>query len=122
MATQKQIRTLSASNRKLTIQDLRPRHTSKLVHVKVLHSWVQNIQGETMEFILADENVSNLKGDKFHTTCKQTYIESKGGLPSVGVWRNIRNFHVRPAIGAYRSTNHEPLLNPIKQKIGLAVN
>lgn len=47
------------------------------------------------------------KGSKIHATCKMTYIESKGRLLPVGVWRNIRNFHVRPAIGAYRSTNHE---------------
>ncbi|CAN7057124.1 unnamed protein product [Brassica rapa subsp. trilocularis] len=55
MATQKQIQTRHASNEKVTIQDLRlrPWHTTKLVHVKVLRSWVQNIQlsGEIMEFI-----------------------------------------------------------------------
>ncbi|KAF8047789.1 hypothetical protein N665_2828s0003 [Sinapis alba] len=102
MTSQKKIRNSSASNETLSIQDLRPRHTTKLVHVKVLHSWIQNISGETMEFILADDN-----GSKIHATCKMTYIESKRRLLPVGVWRNIRNFHVRPATGAYRSTNHE---------------
>ncbi|KAF2567826.1 hypothetical protein F2Q68_00026456 [Brassica cretica] len=46
------------------------------------------------------------KGHKIHATCKKTYIESKGSLLSVGAWRYIRNFHVRPAGGAYRTTNH----------------
>nr|VDD12005.1 unnamed protein product [Brassica rapa] len=78
-----------------------------MVHVKVLHSWSQNINhgggggGETMEFVLADEN-----GHKIHASCKKTYFESKGRLLLVGVWRNIRNFQVRPAGGAYRTTNH----------------
>lgn len=60
MAIQKQIQTSSASKEKVIIEDLRPRHTTKLIHVKV-HSWIQNIQlsAEAMEFILADENVSN---------------------------------------------------------------
>ena len=46
------------------------------------------------------------KGHKIHATCKKTYIESKGSLLPVGAWRYIRNFHVRPAGGAYRTTNH----------------
>ncbi|RID65586.1 hypothetical protein BRARA_D00771 [Brassica rapa] len=46
------------------------------------------------------------KGHKIHASCKKTYFESKGRLLLVGVWRNIRNFQVRPAGGAYRTTNH----------------
>ncbi|CAN6816371.1 unnamed protein product, partial [Brassica oleracea var. botrytis] len=50
-------------------------------------------------------NIFNLiyymcKGDKIHATCKMTYIESKWRRLPVGVWCNIQNFHVRPAIGA----------------------
>ncbi|KAH0929118.1 hypothetical protein HID58_014845 [Brassica napus] len=45
-------------------------------------------------------------GHKIHASCKKTYFESKGRLLLVGVWRNIRNFQVRPAGGAYRTTNH----------------
>nr|VDC59684.1 unnamed protein product [Brassica rapa] len=76
MATQKKIQTSSASNEKVTIQHFRPQHTTKL-----LLDPKHQLSGETMEFILADEN---------------------GGF-----WRKIWNFHVRPAIGAYRSTNHQ---------------
>lgn len=46
------------------------------------------------------------KGHKIHATCKKTYIESKGSDLLVGVWGNIRNFHVRPAGGAFRTTNN----------------
>ncbi|KAJ4902241.1 hypothetical protein Rs2_16192 [Raphanus sativus] len=62
MAIQKQIQTSSASKEKVIIEDLRPRHTTKLIHVKV-HSWIQNIQlsAEAMEFILADENEFEVK-------------------------------------------------------------
>ena len=62
MATNMQIQTSKASNEKVTgIKDVRPWKNIWFVHVKVLHSWKQNIQlsEETMEFILADENVSN---------------------------------------------------------------
>ncbi|XP_056854769.1 uncharacterized protein LOC130504203 [Raphanus sativus] len=85
------------------ISELKPRHTNKVVHVKVLHSWTQNINqgGETMEFVFSDEN-----GDKIHGSCKKTYFESKERLLPVGAWRNVRNFHVRPAGGAFRTTNH----------------
>ncbi|CAN6937067.1 unnamed protein product, partial [Brassica oleracea] len=96
--------TANDSKQQITaISDLKPKHTTKMVHVKVLHSWSQNINhgGETMEFVLADEN-----GHKIHASCKKTYFESKGRLLLVGVWRNIRNFQVRPAGGAYRTTNH----------------
>lgn len=43
------------------ISELKPRHTNKVVHVKVLHSWTRNINqgGETIEFVFSDENVSN---------------------------------------------------------------
>ncbi|CAF1748489.1 unnamed protein product [Brassica oleracea var. botrytis] len=104
MASKKQIKTSIVSNEQaIPINNLKPVHTAKMVHAKVLHSWKQNIQlgGETMEFVLADEN-----GHKIHATCKKTYIESKGSLLPVGAWRYIRNFHVRPAGGAYRTTNH----------------
>ncbi|CAN6990078.1 unnamed protein product, partial [Brassica rapa subsp. trilocularis] len=71
-------------------------------HVKVLHAWKQYIQSvETMEFVLADET-----GQKIHATCKQTYIESKGRILTVGAWRYIRNFQITPAGGAYRTTDH----------------
>lgn len=46
------------------------------------------------------------KGHKIQATCKKTYMESKGSDLLVGVWRNIRNFHVRSAGGAFRTTNH----------------
>lgn len=46
------------------------------------------------------------KGDKIHGSCKKTYFESKGRLLPVGAWRNVRNFHVRPAGGAFRTINH----------------
>lgn len=51
----------SANEAKIAINDLKPKHTTKMVHVKVLHSWKQNVQpgGETMEFVLADEKVRN---------------------------------------------------------------
>ncbi|CAG7888883.1 unnamed protein product, partial [Brassica rapa] len=71
-------------------------------HVKVLHAWKQYIQSvETMEFVLADET-----GQKIHATCKQTYIESKGRILTVGAWRYIRNFQITPAGGTYRTTDH----------------
>lgn len=54
MATQKKIQTSSASNEKVTIQHFRPQHTTKL-----LLDPKHQLSGETMEFILADENVSN---------------------------------------------------------------
>ncbi|KAL0696756.1 hypothetical protein Bca4012_063936 [Brassica carinata] len=104
MASKMQIKTFSSANEaKIPINELKPKHTTKMVHVKVLHSWKQNVQpgGETLEFILADE-----KGHKIQATCKKTYMESKGSDLLVGVWRNIRNFHVRPAGGAFRTTNH----------------
>uniref|UniRef100_A0A0D3CZU4 ATP-dependent DNA helicase n=2 Tax=Brassica oleracea TaxID=3712 RepID=A0A0D3CZU4_BRAOL len=104
MASKALNNTANDSKQQITgISDLKPKHTTKMVHVKVLHSWSQNINhgGETMEFVLADEN-----GHKIHASCKKTYFESKGRLLLVGVWRNIRNFQVRPAGGAYRTTNH----------------
>ncbi|KAH0942763.1 hypothetical protein HID58_002400 [Brassica napus] len=54
-----------------------------------------------MEFVLADET-----GQKIHATCKQTYIESKGRILTVGAWRYIRNFQITPAGGTYRTTDH----------------
>lgn len=39
------------------IKDLKPWKTTWAVHVKVLHTWKQQT-GDTMEIILADENVS----------------------------------------------------------------
>ncbi|WZZ81849.1 hypothetical protein YC2023_102421 [Brassica napus] len=104
MASKALNNTSNDSKQQITgISDLKPKHTTKMVHVKILHSWSQNINhgGETMEFVLADEN-----GHKIHASCKKTYFESKGRLLLVGVWRNIRNFQVRPAGGAYRTTNH----------------
>ncbi|WZZ41278.1 hypothetical protein YC2023_037537 [Brassica napus] len=107
MASKALNNTANDSKQQITgISDLKPKHTTKMVHVKVLHSWSQNINhggggGETMEFVLADEN-----GHKIHASCKKTYFESKGRLLLVGVWHNIRNFQVRPAGGAYRTTNH----------------
>ncbi|CAG7894395.1 unnamed protein product, partial [Brassica rapa] len=106
MASKTQNNTANDSIEQITpIIDLKPKHTTKKVHVKVLHLWTQNINqgggGETMEFVLADEN-----GHKIHASCKKTYFETKGRLLLVGVWRNIRNFQVRPAGGAYRTTNH----------------
>ncbi|WZZ31319.1 hypothetical protein YC2023_014720 [Brassica napus] len=94
MASKALNNTANDSKQQITgISDLKPKNTTKMVHVKVLHSWSQNINhrggGETMEFVLADDN---------------TYFESKGRLLLVGVWRNIRNFQVRPAGGAYRTT------------------
>lgn len=44
-------------------------------------------------------------------SCKPYAIESKGSLLPVGAWRYIRNFHVRPAGGAYRTTNHASLFD-----------
>ena len=64
MASKKQIKTAIVSNEQaIPINNLKPVHTAKMVHAKVLHSWKQNIQlgGETMEFVLVDENVSNPK-------------------------------------------------------------
>ncbi|CAN6873174.1 unnamed protein product [Brassica oleracea] len=66
MASKKQIKTSIVSNEQaIPINNLKPVHTAKMVHAKVLHSWKQNIQlgGETMEFVLADEN-----GHKIHAT------------------------------------------------------
>lgn len=62
MASKALNNTANDSKQQITaISDLKPKHTTKMVHVKVLHSWSQNINhgGETMEFVLADENVSN---------------------------------------------------------------
>ncbi|CAN6870781.1 unnamed protein product [Brassica oleracea] len=105
MASKALNNTANDSTEQITaISDLKPKHTTKKVHVKVLHSWTQNINqggGGTMEFVLADEN-----GHKIHASCKKTYFESKGRLFLVGVWRNIKNFQVRPAGGAYRTANH----------------
>lgn len=59
MATNMQIQISKASNENVTgIKDLRLWKNIWFVHVKVLHSWKQNISGETTEFILADENGS----------------------------------------------------------------
>ncbi|KAF3512425.1 hypothetical protein F2Q69_00003266 [Brassica cretica] len=104
MASKALNNTANDSTEQITaISDLKPKHTTKKVHVKVLHSWTQNINqgGKTIEFVLADEN-----GHKIHASCKKIYFESKGRLLLVGVWRNIKNFQVRPAGGAYRTTNH----------------
>nr|AFO66530.1 putative nucleic acid-binding OB-fold protein [Brassica napus] len=52
MASKKQIKTVIVSNEQaIPINNLKPVHTAKMVHAKVLHSWKQNIQlgGETME-------------------------------------------------------------------------
>ena len=52
MASKKQIKTAIVSNEQaIPINNLKPVHTAKMVHAKVLHSWKQNIQlgGETME-------------------------------------------------------------------------
>ncbi|CAN6873172.1 unnamed protein product, partial [Brassica oleracea] len=51
MASKKQIKTSIVSNEQaIPINNLKPVHTAKMVHAKVLHSWKQNIQlgGETM--------------------------------------------------------------------------
>ncbi|CAG7861322.1 unnamed protein product [Brassica rapa] len=55
MATQKKIQTSSASNEKVTIQHFRPQHTTKL-----LLDPKHQLSGETMEFILADENMFDI--------------------------------------------------------------
>lgn len=47
-----------ASNMKFElIKDLKPWKTIWALHVKVLHTWKQQT-GDTMEIILADDNVS----------------------------------------------------------------
>ncbi|CAN7076982.1 unnamed protein product [Brassica oleracea var. botrytis] len=55
MASNMQIKTSSVSNEEvIAITNLKPVHTAKMVHVKVLHYWKQNIQlggGGTMERI-----------------------------------------------------------------------
>ncbi|KAH0939864.1 LOW QUALITY PROTEIN: hypothetical protein HID58_007325, partial [Brassica napus] len=64
MASKKQIKTAIVSNEQaIPINNLKPVHTAKMVHAKVLHSWKQNIQlgGETMEFVLVDENMCLVK-------------------------------------------------------------
>ncbi|CAN6999886.1 unnamed protein product [Brassica rapa subsp. trilocularis] len=51
MASKMQIKTSIVSNEQvIPINNLKPVHTTKMVHAKVLHSWKQNIQlgGETM--------------------------------------------------------------------------
>ncbi|KAH0942969.1 hypothetical protein HID58_002606 [Brassica napus] len=108
MATKKispsmQIQASKGPNEKSVLfGDLKPWKNTWLVHVKVLHAWKQYIQSvETMEFVLADET-----GQKIHATCKQTYIESKGRILTVGAWRYIQNFQITPAGGAYRTTDH----------------
>ncbi|CAF2064053.1 unnamed protein product, partial [Brassica napus] len=114
MASKALNNTANDSKQQITaISDLKPKYTTKMVHVKVLHSWSQNINhrgDHGIPLILIDVNISNLfncnmyKGHKIHASCKKTYFESKGRLLLVGVWRNIRNFQVRPAGGAYRTT------------------
>ncbi|CAN7032398.1 unnamed protein product, partial [Brassica oleracea var. botrytis] len=55
MASKALNNTANDSKQQITgISDLKPKHTTKMVHVKVLHSWSQNINhgGETMEFVL----------------------------------------------------------------------
>ncbi|KAG2299169.1 hypothetical protein Bca52824_035641 [Brassica carinata] len=78
MTSKMQIKTFSSANEaKIPINDLKPKHTTKMVHVKVLHSWKQNVQpgGETLEFVLADEkNTMLLMGnltDILHSACNQ---------------------------------------------------
>ncbi|WZY72519.1 hypothetical protein YC2023_004759 [Brassica napus] len=51
MASKMQIKTSIVSNEQvIPINNLKPVHTTKMVHAKVLHSWKQNIQlgGETI--------------------------------------------------------------------------
>ncbi|WZY78961.1 hypothetical protein YC2023_025345 [Brassica napus] len=70
MASKKQIKTAIVSNEQaIPINNLKPVHTAKMVHAKVLHSWKQNIQlgGETMEFVLVDENLTDI----LHSACNQ---------------------------------------------------
>nr|VDD33286.1 unnamed protein product [Brassica oleracea] len=56
MASKALNNTANDSKQQITaISDLKPKHTTKMVHVKVLHSWSQNINhggGETLEFRL----------------------------------------------------------------------
>ncbi|CAN6885250.1 unnamed protein product, partial [Brassica oleracea] len=66
MATQKQIQTSSVSNEKLTIQDLRPRHTTKLVHdVKV------NDTSKIAESILEETNNEDTEKVEHHEIRQQ---------------------------------------------------
>ncbi|WZZ09365.1 hypothetical protein YC2023_095286 [Brassica napus] len=70
MASKALTNTANDSTEQITaLSDLKPKHTTKMVHVKVLHSWSQNINhgGETMEFVLADENLT----DTLHSACNQ---------------------------------------------------
>ncbi|KAF8087310.1 hypothetical protein N665_0591s0014 [Sinapis alba] len=71
-----------------SLKDVKPFKNGWKVHVKVLHTWklYNAVHGDTLEFVLSDEN-----GYKMHASCKKTYIESKGHLP-VGAWRHIQNF------------------------------
>ncbi|WZZ67624.1 hypothetical protein YC2023_078994 [Brassica napus] len=67
--------TANDSKQQITaISDLKPKHTTKMVHVKVLHSWSQNINhgGETMEFVLA-----GTRGIKFMQAAKRLTLRVK---------------------------------------------
>ncbi|CAG7862634.1 unnamed protein product, partial [Brassica rapa] len=119
------------------LNDIKPRKTACRIQVKIIHTWRHFMKdvGESLELILCDANVNftfykdllfillrynitNIipfiisKGTKIHASCNKTYISEVGKHVRVGVWRNIDRFSVSAAGGAYRSTDHNGLLNP----------
>ncbi|CDY44617.1 BnaCnng11660D [Brassica napus] len=91
------------------VNDIKPRKTACRIQVKIIHTWRHFMKdvGESLELILCDAN-----GTKIHASCNKTYIAEVAKHVRVGVWRNIDHFSVSGAGGAYRSTDHNGLLNP----------